>query len=290
MIFTVLSHCVQTTWGDKNKKSYIKLPYETPILLYHGLWTDPNQLRGRSPAEVRYWIEAKVFEKQVRRLSALGYTAVTLADLPAYRTDTVAGKPIVLTFDDGWVSDWKIATPILERFGWKAEFFVTVGWVGQPGFLAWEDLRQVLNAGMGIQSHSMTHPDLTQLSREEIRWELLTSKETLEERLGKAIAFFALPGGSGRVSEVAGLAREAGYVGVCTSEVGLNSLACLPFCLHRIPVVNTTTSSELETWVQGRGLKTLAWRRKTLRFVRRLCGTHLYEWTKAKLLRTPLMS
>ncbi|MGE0682815.1 MAG: polysaccharide deacetylase family protein [Candidatus Binatia bacterium] len=258
--------------------------------MYHGLWSDPNQLLGRSPAEVRYWIEAKVFEEQLCRLAALGYTAVTLADLPAYRTDAVAAKPIVLTFDDGWVSDWQIATPILKRLGWKAEFFVTVGWVGKPGFLAWDDLRQALSAGMEIQSHSMTHPDLTQLSREEIRTELLTSKETLEERLGKSIAFFALPGGSGRLSEVAQLARETGYVGVCTSEVRLNPLARLPFCLHRIPVVNTTTSSELEAWVQGRGLKALSWRRKTLRFVRRLCGAKLYEWTKAKLLQTPLTS
>lgn len=244
----------------------------------------------RSPAEARYWIEAKVFEEQVRRLAALGYKAITLADLLAYRTHSITVKPIVLTFDDGWVSDWQIAAPILARFGWKAEFFVTTGWVEQPGFLAWEDLRQALSAGMGIQSHSMTHPDLTQLSREEIRSELLLSKEMLEERLGKAVAFFALPGGSGRLAEVAELAREAGYVGVCTSEVGLNPLVCPPFCLRRIPVVNTTTLSELEMWVQGRGLTTLAWRRKTLRCVRRLCGARLYEWTKARLLRASLIS
>jgi peptidoglycan/xylan/chitin deacetylase (PgdA/CDA1 family) len=265
-------------------------PYGVPILLYHGLWTDPHQLLGRSPAEARYWIEAKVFEEQVRRLAALGYTAVTLADLPAYRTDAVAAKPIVLTFDDGWASDWKIATPILARFGWQAEFFVTAGWVGKPGFLAWEDLCQALNAGMGIQSHSMTHPDLAQLSHDEIRSELLRSKETLEERLGKSVAFFALPGGSGRLSEVVRLARETGYSGVCTSEVGLNPLASLPFCLHRIPIVNTTTSSELEAWVQGMGLMTLAWRRNALRLIRRLCGAKLYEWTKAKLLRSSLTS
>jgi peptidoglycan/xylan/chitin deacetylase (PgdA/CDA1 family) len=196
----------------------------------------------------------------------------------------------VLTFDDGWASDWKIATPILERFDWKAEFFVTAGWVGKPGFLTWQDLRQALNAGMGVQSHSMTHPDLAQLSREEIRSELLMSKEMLEGRLGRSIAFFALPGGSGRLSEVARLARETGYVGVCTSEVGLNSLIRLPFCLHRIPVVNTTTLSELEAWVQGRGLMTLAGRRNALRFVRRLCGAKLYEWTKAKLLRSSMTS
>jgi peptidoglycan/xylan/chitin deacetylase (PgdA/CDA1 family) len=192
----------------------------------------------------------------------------------------------VLTFDDGWASDWQIATPILERVGWKAEFFVTVGWVGKPGFLTWEDLRGAMKAGMGVQSHSVTHPDLMQLSSEKIRYELLMSKETLEERLGKSIAFFALPGGSGRLSEVARLARETGYVGVCTSEVGLNPLARLPFCLRRIPVLNTTPASQLAAWVQGAGLTTLAWRRYAFRFARRVCGTTLYEWTKAKLLRS----
>lgn len=271
--------------GTREQNQAVLPPYGVPILLYHGLWTDPDHLLRRSPAEARYWIEAKVFEEQVRRLVTLGYTAVTLADLFTYRQDAAGAKPIVITFDDGWASDWRIATPILAEVGWKAEFFVTAGWVGKPDFMTWEDLRQARNAGMGIQSHSLTHPNLAQLSRKEIRAELLTSKELLEERLGEPIAFFALPGGSGRVSEVARLARETGYAGVCTSEVGLNPLPCLPFCLRRLPIVRTTTLSELEAWVQGRGLMSLAWRRKTLRLARRLCGEKRYEWIKAQLLR-----
>lgn len=269
----------------KERAYSIASAYNVPILLYHGLWTDPSQLLGRSSAEARYWIAANVFEEQVRSLASRGYTAVTLDELATYRTGAVAVKPLVVTFDDGWVSDWSIATPILQRFGWKAEFFVTTGWVGKPGFLTWENLQCVRQAGMGIQSHAVTHPDLTLLSSAEIRSELCVSKSTLEKHLGTTVSFFALPGGSGRLAEVADLARETGYRGVCTSRVGLNPLTRPPFCLHRIPVTHTTTMSQLEGWAQGAGLATLAWRRHAFRVARRFCGTKFYEWAKARLLR-----
>jgi peptidoglycan/xylan/chitin deacetylase (PgdA/CDA1 family) len=255
-----------------------------PTLLYHGLWTDPSQLQGHSSAEVRYWLEARVFEEHMRCLAACGYTAVTLNELLSSRA-TVVAKPIVLTFDDGWSSDWRIATPILQRLGWKAEFFIATEWVEQPGFMTWAEVRDAAAAGMSIQSHSLTHPDLDRIPLERIQHELVASKAILEDQVGRAVDFFALPGGSGRQTEVVTLARAAGYRGVCTSDVGLNSLVNNPFCWRRIPVVNTTSSSQLATWVEGRGLAALTWKRNAFRLVRRLLGSALYEWSKARIIR-----
>jgi len=81
---------------------------DVPVLQYHGLWTDPRQVRGRSSAETRYWLTAQEFAAQVHHLAACGYTAVTLSDALAHRTDSTLVKPIVLTFDDGWASDWQL--------------------------------------------------------------------------------------------------------------------------------------------------------------------------------------
>lgn len=255
-----------------------------PLLLFHGLWTDPSQLQGRSVAEARYWIEARVFETQMRCLADRGYIGVTLQELLSANARTIT-KPIVVTFDDGWASDWRIATPILQRLGWKAEFFVTTEWMGQPGFMTWAEVRDASRAGMGIQSHSLSHPDLDQVSLDRLNRELVVSKTILEEQVRRPVDFFALPGGSGRQDEIAALARAAGYRGVCTSHVGLNSLTKNPFCWDRIPIVNSTRVSELTSWVEGRGLATLTWKRNAFRLIRRLLGPSLYEWSKAKFIR-----
>lgn len=259
------------------------------MLLFHGLWTEPSQLQGRSVAEARYWLEARVFREQMRYLAARGYTAVTLKELLSPNAHAIT-KPIVLTFDDGWGSDWKIATPILQRFGWKAEFFVTTEWIGQPGFMTWTEVREAARVGMGIQSHSLSHPDLEQVSLARLHHELVTSKIVLEEQVGQPVDFFALPGGSGRHPEIVASAREIGYRGVCTSLVGLNSLAKNPFCWKRIPIVNSTTLSELSAWVDGRGLATLTWKRNVFRLIRRLFGSFLYEWSKAKIIQSGMLT
>ena len=255
-----------------------------PVLLYHGLWKDPTQLAGRSAAEVHYWLGAEEFAAQVCRLAACGYSTVPLTTLLPDCAVPRPPKPIVLTFDDGWASDWRIAVPVLRRLGWRAELFVTVDWVGRPGFMTWEEVRAAAAAGMGIHSHSLSHPDLERISTAQLQAELAASKEILEQRVGRAVEFFALPGGTGRLSRLIRLARTAGYRGLCTSQVGLNRPGLDPFRLRRIPVTRTTSAATLEAWVQGKGLSALAWRRTMSRFARRCLGPTLYERVKAAAL------
>lgn len=261
------------------------LPFPVvPVLLYHGLWTDTSQLEGRSAAEVRYWLPAEEFEAQLCRLAACGYTAAPLTTFLPDNTAPKPRKPIVLTFDDGWASDWRIAVPILQRLGWHAELFVTVEWLGRPGFMSWEEVRAAAAVGMGIQSHSLSHPELDRISPAQLRQELTASKGILEQRLGQAVEFFALPGGTGRMSNVIGLAQAAGYRGLCTSQVGLNRLNADPFRLRRIPLTRTTPYATLEAWVQGKGLFSLALQRTMSRYARRCLGSTLYGWVKEKIL------
>jgi peptidoglycan/xylan/chitin deacetylase (PgdA/CDA1 family) len=257
-----------------------------PVLLYHGLWSDPAHLVGRSAAEARYWVEAREFAAHVAHLAAQGYTTISLHTLLSLQEADLPNQPFILTFDDGWASDWHLAAPVLQRRGWRAELFVTAGRVGQPGFMTWEDVREAAAAGMGIQSHSLTHPDLDRIDSRQLRYELEASKGLLEEHLGKSVDFFALPGGTGRNPEVARVARAVGYRGICTSYVGLNFAQTDPFCWHRIPITRTTSLPQLAAWVKGRGLTTLAWQRSVFRFARRCLGPSFYEWVKAKLTRS----
>ena len=255
-----------------------------PVLLYHGLWTDSAQLQGRSAAEAHYWLRAEEFAAQVCRLAAYGYTTVPLNALLPDSVGPQPPKPIVLTFDDGWASDWRVAVPILRRLGWRAELFVTVDWIGRPGFMTWEEVGEAAAAGMGIQSHSLSHPDLAQISSVQLRSELAASKAILEQRLGRAVEFFALPGGTGRMANLIQLARTAGYCGLCTSQVGLNQPGMDPFRLRRIPITRMTSYATLEAWVQGKGLSSLALRRTVSRFARRCLGPTLYDRVKETIL------
>ena len=103
-----------------------------PVLLYHGL--RPNT----------------EFGAQIRRLHDLGFEAITLGQYMRFaRGATVAlpPRPILITFDDGYPSSWKNADPVLARYGWSAVMYVPTGYVGQPGFLTWEELRQMQASG-----------------------------------------------------------------------------------------------------------------------------------------------
>jgi peptidoglycan/xylan/chitin deacetylase (PgdA/CDA1 family) len=255
-----------------------------PVLLYHGLWTNPAQLEGCSAAELHYWLHAEEFAAQVCRLAACGYTAVPLTTFLPDSTVPPPPKPLVLTFDDGWASDWRIAVPILQRLGWHAELFVTVEWLGRPGFMTWDEVHAAAAAGMGIQSHSLSHPDLDRISPAQLRFELGASKGILEQRLGRAVEFFALPGGTGRIANIIRLARAVGYSGLCTSHVGLNQLDADPFRLRRIPITRTTPYATLEAWVQGKRLSSLVLQRTMSRYARRCLGATLYSWVKEKIL------
>ena len=129
----------------------------------------------------------------------------------------------VITFDDGNVSDFSLATPILKKYDFTATFFVTVGWVGNLGYLSWDQIAEMNCLGMSIQSHTMTHPFLTNLDNTNLQKELSDSKAILEEKLAKSVDFVSIPSGfvNGRVKK---MAKNAGYKGICVSLPGLNRL------------------------------------------------------------------
>lgn len=105
-------------------------------------------------------------------------------------------KFVVLAFDDGWKSQYENAKPILDKYGFKATFFVVCDYVGNPAYMGWRQIRELHNSGHDIQSHSMTHRDLTKLSQEELDHELGQSKQCLRER-GIDATVFATPHNAG---------------------------------------------------------------------------------------------
>jgi peptidoglycan/xylan/chitin deacetylase (PgdA/CDA1 family) len=104
-----------------------------------------------------------------------------------------------------------------------ATFFVTTDWIGTPGFMSWDQLRQLSDWGMSVQSHTVSHPFLSELERDRLREELTLSKLVLDRELGQETTQIALPGGNGPKRSLRSLLGEAGYRVVAGSRWGRNA-------------------------------------------------------------------
>ena len=104
-------------------------------------------------------------------------------------------KLVVLTFDDGNVSDLTTAAPILKGHGFGATFYITSGWVGKPGRLNWEQVKELHDQGFDIGNHSASHPNMLHISEDDIREQIISFDEACAEHGIPKATSFAYPGG-----------------------------------------------------------------------------------------------
>jgi hypothetical protein len=111
--------------------------------------------------------------------------------------DNVAHEKVaIITFDDGWKSQYENAKPILDKYNFKATFYVICDNVGKEGRLSWQEIKQLQNEGHEIGSHSMSHVNLDEISSDEQDYEIVESKKCLETN-GIAVNSFSYPFNSG---------------------------------------------------------------------------------------------
>ncbi len=129
-------------------------------------------------------------------------------------------KEIFITFDDGNDSDYTIAFPALIERGLKAEFFITVDWIGQPGFVTPNQLREMVSAGMMIGSHGYYHRSWRSLNENQIEYELYEARKTLEKMIAAPVENIACPFGE-YDRRIIRFLREADYAHFYTSDGGM---------------------------------------------------------------------
>jgi peptidoglycan/xylan/chitin deacetylase (PgdA/CDA1 family) len=93
--------------------------------------------------------------------------------------NTATNRAVVLTFDDGYKSQYTNAKPILDKYGYKATFYIVCNYAEKNGRLKWEDITALYNEGHDIGSHTMNHADLSQTSKKETQYEIGESKQCL---------------------------------------------------------------------------------------------------------------
>ena len=88
-------------------------------------------------------------------------------------------KVVVLSFDDNRIGDFTYAKPILDKYGFKATFFVICGKTTDSGAMNWQDIAAMQKDGMDIESHTMTHAHLNTLNQSQLNFEIGGSKQCL---------------------------------------------------------------------------------------------------------------
>lgn len=207
-----------------------------PALMYHEVSRESQKLYSYNMTPM-YDISEALFENQMKALADEGYRSIFPKDIPGLPPD---GRYVIITFDDGLIGNAKYALPILKRYGFSAIFFVTVGSISKPRFMDWIDLRYLIDSGMSVQSHTMTHPSLQTIDESGIIYELRESKRCLERGLGTVVNSISFPHSSFD-KNIIRLAEMEGYEHMFTSEMTLNhssSFLSKPVVLGRITVTN----------------------------------------------------
>ena len=245
-------------------------------LMYHAL-SQGAVPPGQDP---HYTLDEARFRAQLRRIDAAGGGTCArdwLADAATQR--------VLLTFDDGHVSNHRIAFPALVEHGMRADFFVNPGNVGKAGYASWQDLREMSDAGMSIQSHGYDHVYLTTLDARTLRDRLRAARERIEDGVGAMVTLLAPPGG--RMPQgLAAVARECGYRHVLSSRPGRIAGGSHAHVLPRLSVTTVIDERRFAAWVTGDAM-TIA--REQVRYgalalAKRLLGDARYERMRAQAL------
>ena len=183
--------------------------------MYHDVVPE-TEARGGGPD--RFAVPLGSFEVVLDEISTLGLRGTSLSQA----LERPSSNTVAITFDDGAASQFEHAVPALVERGMTATFFVTTDWVGTPGFMTWDQLRQLTAWGMSVQSHTKTHPFLSELDEAGVMTELVDSKRALDRALDQNTHALSLPGGNAPRRRYRPLLRRAGYRVVAGSRWGVN--------------------------------------------------------------------
>ena len=206
-------------------------PEGFPILEYH-------MIKDKAAAdEYEYAVPVEDFKAQLDYLKAEGYETITLQEYMRARKGkaVLPKKPIVLTFDDGYEDNYTTLLPMLEERGMKGTVYMVTNDIGRPGYLTWDQLRDMQNRCIELGSHTANHQPLTELSSQMRQDELRLSKLLMEWNGLKTIYAFSYPNGA-YDDELLALLKENEYLTAVTGDAGLNDMKTNPYLLHRINI------------------------------------------------------
>lgn len=214
----------------------------------------------------RYSISSQTFEKQIRFIYE-HYPIIRLSDIKTIIRQPVERRTVVITFDDAFNDFYEYAFPVLEKFGAPATLFVPTGFLGainqwdypynrcsKKTIMSEAQLREIRQSKLvDIGAHTVNHFRMARLKREEMRYEAVTSKRTLEDKLSTKITMFAYPYGkmfdySPKTTEIL---AEAGYEIAVTARWGTWNSHKNLLRLRRISFMETDSLNKVKAKIDG---------------------------------------
>lgn len=159
---------------SNEKKIYKKINASLPIFMYHFILDDYGD-----NLDVENFVKPSTLEEQLKYIVDNGYQTVFVNEIEDLSNYT---KPVALTFDDCFVYFYNNAFPLLKKYNQKASIYIICNYVNGPNYLTTQQIQEMVDSGLvSVQTHTLSHRELTSLSLEEIQKELVESKKYLEE-------------------------------------------------------------------------------------------------------------
>jgi peptidoglycan/xylan/chitin deacetylase (PgdA/CDA1 family) len=217
-----------------------------PILMYHVIAS------GQGQAQSGLYVPPALFAGTVRRLAAAGFHGVTLQQVWNAWHDggPLPRKPVVVSFDDGYPSQYTEAFPVLRSVGWPGVLNLEVATL-HSGFHA-SQVRGLIAAGWEIDAHTMTHPDLTTVGAARLRYEVAGSRDWIRQHFHVPVRFFCYPSGRYDATVMKAVSR-AHFLAATTTQAGVSTRATPVFQLPRIRVLPSDSPMTVERLVAAAG-------------------------------------
>ena len=220
-----------------------------PILMYHVIAAPPPG----APFPGLYVVPSE-FAAQMRALKSAGWHAVTLDQVQAYWQRGVSlgpGKPIVISFDNGYQSQYTQALPVLRRLGWVGDENVQLtGLPPSQGGLSEAQVQGLVAAGWELDTQGFSHADLITLDAQQLHYQVAVARSTVQKRYHVPVNWFCYPSGHYNATVIAAV-KAAGYTGSTTVVPGWAQPAEDPYRLHRLRVLGETTPQALLAQIAG---------------------------------------
>jgi peptidoglycan/xylan/chitin deacetylase (PgdA/CDA1 family) len=208
--------------------------YVVPILTYHHIGV-PSGTKWRLLS-----VSQRSFEYQMSFLKRHGFQVISFDDLVEgiKKGQEFSRNTVVIQFDDGYEDNYTYAYPILKKYGFPAIIFLVSDKVGTPGFLTWDEIKEMERYNIAAGSHTRHHAYLPRMGLAQAGEEITGSKKIIEDHLGHAINYFCYPSG-GFTEDIKGLVKLAGYKAAATTNRGKDRFNFDLYELKRIHMNNT---------------------------------------------------
>src|SRR5580704_2961117 len=163
-----------------------------PVLMYHGI----NSVLGSDHPYFETNTSPSTFARHMQHLHDGGYRPMKLSTaIGMINSGSCPQRAVVITFDDGFRDFYTHAMPILQEHRFPATMFVVSSFMGSRtsrfddrDFMTWGEMREIESFGVEVGSHTVSHPHLHSLHRQDIEQELTDSKSAIEDQLGRPIS------------------------------------------------------------------------------------------------------